>query len=161
MRSRSSWSKWRSLTPALTHMRLRLLLIANPTRNARPRVSFTLKLKSNYLPQFGHHDPTPAPHFRACQPYLQHMTSGQPSQSDGPHLHHGRSPVPGGQPHILGGQPFPSPHRGCRSVRGGRRPTIDPLVIGRVVNESTGFDKESMNRSMNMSVPTMGLNTDF
>jgi hypothetical protein len=35
------------------------------------------------------------------------------------------------------------------------------VVIGRAVNEATGFDKESLNRSMKMNVPTMGPNTDF
>jgi hypothetical protein len=35
------------------------------------------------------------------------------------------------------------------------------LVIGRVVNVATGFDKESLNRSMKMTVPIMGPNTDF
>jgi hypothetical protein len=35
------------------------------------------------------------------------------------------------------------------------------VVIGRVVNEATGFDKESLNRSMKMTVPTMGPNTEF
>jgi hypothetical protein len=56
--------------------------------------------------------------------------------------------VPGGQPRVLGGQPFPLAHRGGNSVREGRRPTIDLVVIGRAVNESTGFGKESLNRSM-------------
>jgi hypothetical protein len=35
------------------------------------------------------------------------------------------------------------------------------VVIGRVVNEATGFDKESLNRSMKMTVPTKGPNTNF
>jgi hypothetical protein len=35
------------------------------------------------------------------------------------------------------------------------------VVIGRAVNEATGFDKESLNRSMKMTVPTMGPNTEF
>jgi hypothetical protein len=35
------------------------------------------------------------------------------------------------------------------------------VLIGRVVNEATGFDKESLNRSMKMTVPTMRPNTDF
>jgi hypothetical protein len=35
------------------------------------------------------------------------------------------------------------------------------VVIGRVDNEATGFDKESLNRTMKMTVPTMGPNTDF
>jgi hypothetical protein len=30
-----------------------------------------------------------------------------------------------------------------------------------VVNEATSFDNESLNRSMKMTVPTMGPNTDF
>jgi hypothetical protein len=35
------------------------------------------------------------------------------------------------------------------------------VVIGRAVNEATGFDKESLNHSMKMTVPTMGPNTEF
>jgi hypothetical protein len=35
------------------------------------------------------------------------------------------------------------------------------VVIGRAVNEATGFDKESLNRSMKMTVPIMGPDTDF
>jgi hypothetical protein len=35
------------------------------------------------------------------------------------------------------------------------------MVIGRVLHDATGFDKESLNRSMKMTVPTMGPNTDF
>jgi hypothetical protein len=35
------------------------------------------------------------------------------------------------------------------------------MVIGRVVTEATGFDKESLNRSMTMTVPTMGPNTEL
>jgi hypothetical protein len=35
------------------------------------------------------------------------------------------------------------------------------VVIGRAVNEAIGFDKESLNRSTKMTVPTMGPNTDF
>jgi hypothetical protein len=46
-------------------------------------------------------------------------------------------------------------------VRGGHRPTNDLVVIGRAINESTGFDKESLNRSMKIIVPTMGPNADF
>jgi hypothetical protein len=41
------------------------------------------------------------------------------------------------------------------------RPTINPVVIGRAANEATGFDKDALNRSMEMSVPTMGPTTDF
>jgi hypothetical protein len=31
------------------------------------------------------------------------------------------------------------------------------VVVGRAVNEAKGFDKESLNRSMKMTAPTMGL----
>jgi hypothetical protein len=34
------------------------------------------------------------------------------------------------------------------------------MVIGRAANEAIGFDKESLNRSMKMTVPTMGPNKD-
>jgi hypothetical protein len=52
-------------------------------------------------------------------------------------------------------------HRGAESGRGGRRPTIDLVVVGRAAHEATGFDKDALNRSMKMSVPTMGPNTYF
>jgi hypothetical protein len=35
------------------------------------------------------------------------------------------------------------------------------VVICRVVHEAAGFDKEALNRSMKMYVPTMGPNTYF
>jgi hypothetical protein len=35
------------------------------------------------------------------------------------------------------------------------------VVIGRAANNATGFDKDALNRSMKMSVPTMGPTTDF
>jgi hypothetical protein len=35
------------------------------------------------------------------------------------------------------------------------------VLIGRAVHEFNGFDKESLNRSMKMNVPTMGPNNDF
>jgi hypothetical protein len=35
------------------------------------------------------------------------------------------------------------------------------VVTGHVVSKATGFDKESLTRSMKMTVPTMGPNTDF
>jgi hypothetical protein len=35
------------------------------------------------------------------------------------------------------------------------------VVIGPGVHEATGFDKESLNRSMEIIVPTIGQNTDF
>jgi hypothetical protein len=35
------------------------------------------------------------------------------------------------------------------------------VVVGRATHEAIGFDKDALNRSMKMSVPTMGLNSDF
>jgi hypothetical protein len=35
------------------------------------------------------------------------------------------------------------------------------VVVGRAAHEETGFDKDALNRSMKMSVPTMGPNSDF
>jgi hypothetical protein len=35
------------------------------------------------------------------------------------------------------------------------------VVIGRVAHEATSFDKDALNRSMKMLVPTMGPTTDF
>jgi hypothetical protein len=63
-------------------------------------------------------------------------------------------------PHFLG-QHSSLAQRSAHNSRGGRRPTIDPVVIGRVAHEAIGFDKDTLNRSMKMSVPTMGPNSDF
>jgi spore cortex formation protein SpoVR/YcgB (stage V sporulation) len=35
------------------------------------------------------------------------------------------------------------------------------VIVGRDAHEATGFDKDALNRSMKMFVPTMGPNTDF
>jgi hypothetical protein len=35
------------------------------------------------------------------------------------------------------------------------------VVVARVAHEATGYDKDALNRSMKISVPTMGLNSDF
>jgi hypothetical protein len=35
------------------------------------------------------------------------------------------------------------------------------VVIGRAAHDATGFDKDALNRSMKMSVPTMGPTTIF
>jgi hypothetical protein len=35
------------------------------------------------------------------------------------------------------------------------------VVIDRAAHDATGFDKDALNRSMKMSVPTMGPTTDF
>jgi hypothetical protein len=78
-----------------------------------------------------------------------------------PPVVHGHSPVLGGPSSFLVGQPFSQAHRGVHIGRGGRRPTIDPTVIGRAIHEAAGFDKDALNRSMKMSVPAMGLNTNF
>jgi hypothetical protein len=74
---------------------------------------------------------------------------------------HGYSPVPGGPSSFPAGQLFSLSNRGAHSGRGGRRLTIDPVVIRRDVHEATGFDKEALDRSMKMFVPTRGPNTNF
>jgi hypothetical protein len=66
-----------------------------------------------------------------------------------------------GPPTFHASPPFPPTNRGIHSGRGGRHPTIDPVVIGRAIHEATGFDKEALNRFMKMYVPTMGPNTYF
>jgi hypothetical protein len=73
----------------------------------------------------------------------------------------GHSPFSGGPPPSFTGKHFSHAHRGAHSGRGGRRPTIDPVVVGRAAHEATGFDKDALNRSMKISVPTMGPNKDF
>jgi hypothetical protein len=35
------------------------------------------------------------------------------------------------------------------------------VVVGRAAHEATGFEKDALNRSMKMSVPTKGPNADF
>jgi hypothetical protein len=35
------------------------------------------------------------------------------------------------------------------------------VFIGRAAHEATGFDKDALNRSLKMSVPTIWPNTDF
>jgi hypothetical protein len=35
------------------------------------------------------------------------------------------------------------------------------MVVGRAAHEATGFDKDALNRSMKVSIPTMGPNADF
>jgi hypothetical protein len=35
------------------------------------------------------------------------------------------------------------------------------VVVGRAAREATGFDKDALNRSIKMSVPAMGPNSDF
>jgi hypothetical protein len=35
------------------------------------------------------------------------------------------------------------------------------MVVGRAAHEATGFDKDALNRSMKILVPTMGPNSDF
>jgi hypothetical protein len=67
----------------------------------------------------------------------------------------GHSPVPCGRSFFTVGQPFSPANRGAHSGRGGRRITIDPVVIARVVHEATGFDKEALKQSMKMSIRTM------
>ena len=73
----------------------------------------------------------------------------------------GHPHTPGGHPPFLDGPPTSNALRAGHGGRGGHRPTTDSVVIGRVVNDATGFDKESLNRSMKMTALTMGPNTDF
>jgi hypothetical protein len=68
----------------------------------------------------------------------------------------------GGPPPPFAGQPLSHAHCGAHSGRRGRRPIIDPVVVGRAPHEVTGFGKDALNRSIKMSVPaTMGPNSDF
>jgi hypothetical protein len=109
----------------------------------------------------GYNDPALGPPFNDGHPYQHHISSGQPPMYGVPQPLRGHSPMSGGPPLFPCGQDFSPTHRGVHGGRGGRRPTIDPAVIGRAVNEDVGCDKESLNRSMKMSVSTMGLTTDF
>jgi hypothetical protein len=77
-----------------------------------------------------------------------------------PPVVHGHSPVLGGPSSFLAGLPCSQAHRGVHIGRWGRRPTIDPTFTGRYVHEAAGLDKDALNRSMKMSVPTMGPSTN-
>jgi hypothetical protein len=72
----------------------------------------------------------------------------------------GHSSVSGGPPTFSTSQPFSQANRGSHIGGGGRRPTIDPVVIGLAIHEATGFDKD-VKRSIKMYVPTMGPSIDF
>jgi hypothetical protein len=73
----------------------------------------------------------------------------------------GHSPFAGGPPRHFSGQHSSPAARGALGSRGGRRPTINPVVIGRAAHEATGFDKDALNRSMKILAATMGPNSDF
>jgi hypothetical protein len=73
----------------------------------------------------------------------------------------GHFPFRGGPPPSFTGHYFYNAHLGAHSGRRGRRPTIDQVIVGRATHEAIGFDKDALNRSMEMSVPTIGPNTDF
>jgi hypothetical protein len=45
------------------------------------------------------------------------------------------------------------------SARGGRRPIIDPVVVGRAAGEAADFDRDSMIKSMKMNVPVIWVHT--
>jgi hypothetical protein len=105
--------------------------------------------------------PTYKPPIAYDQPFYVPSPRGQPHQYGMPAAMHGHLPVFGVPPSLLVGQPFSKTHRGTHSGRGGRRLTIDPVVIGHVVHEATCFDKDALNRSIKMAVPTIGSNTYF
>jgi hypothetical protein len=94
------------------------------------------------------------------QPYIQHPSSGHLYMHGGLYLEYGHFHVPCSLPHTPGGQPLSHVPRGNVSVHTGHRPTIDPVVIDRAAYEATGIYRESLYRSMNMTAPTMGPNTD-
>jgi hypothetical protein len=73
----------------------------------------------------------------------------------------GHAPFHGGPSTPYAGQHSSHAYRGVHNGRGGRRPTINPVIVGRVAHEATGFDKDALNRPMKMFVPTMGPNSDF
>jgi hypothetical protein len=110
---------------------------------------------------FSHHEHPPVQHFPPSQPYPQRPLGALSPPHGGPPLQSGHPQTPCGPPPYPGDQPFPNEHRGGNGGRGGRRPTIIHVAIGFAAHEATSFDKESLNRSMQMIVPTMGLNTDF
>jgi hypothetical protein len=61
---------------------------------------------------------------------------------------------PGGHPHVF----VP---RARLAARGGRRPTIDSVIVGGAASESTNFDMDSINRSMLMNFHVMCHATEF
>ena len=105
--------------------------------------------------------PTHGPLFSEAPPHHVPTSRGHTHPHGPPIAVRGHSPLPGGPPPPFHGRHSPPAERGAHTRRGGRRPTIDPVVIGRAAHEATGFDKDALNRSMKMSVPTMGPTTDF
>jgi hypothetical protein len=144
MLTRSPWGEWRQSTPEWTNMRLTVMHNTNVTHNVTPRATFKLMLRSSHP----HHYHTRNSNTTTSPPHRPSVLVS-PTFGAGWPTTHARWPTL----HFV--------NRGSNNMRGGRRSTIDPLVIGRVVNEATGFDKESFNRSIKMTVMTMGPNTDF
>jgi hypothetical protein len=99
---------------------------------------------------------TLGPFFSEAPPHNVPTPRGHPHPYGPPLAVAGHSLSPGGLPPPFPGRHSPPIQRGGHTTRGGRRPTIDPVVIGRAAHEATGFDKDALNRSMTMSVPTMG-----
>jgi hypothetical protein len=112
-------------------------------------------------PLLGYPPHTHGPFFPTDHPLHVPSPRGQPHPYGLPHAVQGHYLFLGGPPPPFAGQHFSHVRRGARSGRWGRRPTIDPVVVGRAAHEATCFDKNALNRSMKMSVPTMGPNLDF
>jgi hypothetical protein len=47
------------------------------------------------------------------------------------------------------------------AARGGRRPTIDLVVVNRVASETADFDRDAINLSMKMNILVIGPNTEL
>jgi hypothetical protein len=103
-------------------------------------------------PPAGYALPHLGPLFAEAPPHHVSTSRGHPHPYGLPTATTNHSPSPGGPPPT---------RRGGHTTRGGRRPTIDPVVIGRAAHEATGSGKDALNRSMKMSVPIMGPTTDF
>jgi hypothetical protein len=56
-------------------------------------------------------------------------------------------------------RPTMSPPPAGSATCGGRRPTIDHVIVGRLASEAADFDKNSINMSMKMNVPVMSPHT--
>jgi hypothetical protein len=131
-------------------------------RNANPRATITQWTPSHPL----HHTLTSAMPLQptGLSSHMPGLTTSPPLVATlygPPSAVPGHSPFPCGPPPHFPHQHFSHAQRGAHTSRGGRRPTIDPVVAGRAAHEATGFDKDALNRSMKMSISTIWPNSDF
>jgi hypothetical protein len=85
-------------------------------------------------PHAGYAPPTHGPLFPEAPLYRAPTSRGHPRPYGPPTAMPVHSPFHGGPPPPFPGRHCPPAQRGAHTNRGGRRPTIDPVVIGRVAH---------------------------